>query len=125
MKPLTREWIDKAEGDHQAALTLQAATTPLFDAMCFHCQQTTEKYFKAWLVEQGLTFPHTHDLEVLARLSLPTLPEVTGLLHDLRFVTSFAVEIRYPGTTALVADASRCLVVAGDVRSLVRSKLGL
>ena len=87
MKALAQEWIEKAEADHLAALTLQAATVSLFDAISFHCQQTAEKYLKAWLVEQGLAFPHTYDLEVLARLSQSTFPELIKLLHDLRFLT--------------------------------------
>ena len=33
--------------------------------VCFHLQQCLEKYLKARLVEAGLGFPRTHDLERL------------------------------------------------------------
>jgi len=125
MRTLTKEWVDRVEGDHQAASTLRAAPTPVLDAVCFHCQQTAEKYLKAWLPERQISFPRTHDLEALARRAMPTLVELASLLPELRFLTSFAVEIRYPGTVALESDADRCLAAANDLRALVRLRLGL
>jgi hypothetical protein len=39
--------------------------------ICFHCQQSAEKYLKALLIERGIAFPKTHRLEDLLRLLLP------------------------------------------------------
>jgi HEPN domain-containing protein len=61
MKPLTHEWGQKAEGDYIAAETLRQAENPVYDAICFHAQQCVEKYLKAWLVQQEIDFPRTHD----------------------------------------------------------------
>jgi len=48
MKPLTREWIDKAEADWDAAgLLFRARKRPNYDAACFHAQQCSEKYSTA------------------------------------------------------------------------------
>ena len=50
MKPLTRERVEKAEGDFQvAAQIMRRRKQRVFDAACFHAQQTVEKYFKARL----------------------------------------------------------------------------
>ncbi len=125
MKPLTQEWIEKAEGDYRVALAQRQSADPVWDAVCFHAEQCAEKHLKAWLVERGVDFPKTHDLEVLARLCLPSLNEVEGLMDDLRFLTSFAVEIRYPGVVARAEDAERCWQVGLEARRLVRSRLGL
>lgn len=97
----------------------------MYDAICFHTQQCVEKYRKAWLTERQATFPRTHDLEMLARLCLPSFGELLNLMPELRFLTSFAVEIRYPGTTALRSDAERCLRVAREVRRAARITLGI
>jgi HEPN domain-containing protein len=52
MKPLTREWIEKAEGDFAtASREMRARKFPNYDAACFHSQQCVEKYFKALLQE--------------------------------------------------------------------------
>jgi len=48
MKPLTREWVSKAEGDYATARReVRARRQPNFDAACFHAQQCAEKYIKA------------------------------------------------------------------------------
>lgn len=54
MKPETREWVEKAEGDFRTARReLLAPDSPNYDAACFHAQQCAEKYLKARLVEAG------------------------------------------------------------------------
>ncbi|HID30502.1 MAG TPA: HEPN domain-containing protein [Desulfobacterales bacterium] len=93
--------------------------------MCFHAQQGMEKYLKAWLIEHGVDFPKTHDLEALAKLCLPSLPELQSLIDGLRFLTSFAVEIRYPGIFASKADADCCLHTALRGRDILRRQFRL
>lgn len=124
MKPITLEWADKAEGDYKVAASQWQMTDPVYDAICFHAQQCTEKYLKAWLVEQGVGFPRVHDLEIVARLAIPSLPNLALLLDDLRFLTSWAVEIRYPGVSAQRQDADKCWQIALRVRDLIRQRLG-
>ena len=48
MKPLTREWVEKAEGNYATARReSRVRKKPNFDAVCFHAQQSAEKYLKA------------------------------------------------------------------------------
>jgi HEPN domain-containing protein len=76
MKLLTREWVNKAEGDHNTARReIRARKLPNYDSACFHAQQCAEKYLKARLQEASFGFPLTHDLEVLLRLLLPLEPQ--------------------------------------------------
>lgn len=124
MKQITQEWIDKAEGDYQASCDLWAPAFPVYDAICFHAQQCAEKYLKAWLAEQSIVFPKTHDLEALARLCLPTLDELASQMSALRLLTSFATEVRYPGMSATRVDAERCWQVAATTRRTIRVRLG-
>lgn len=62
MKPITIEWINKAEGDY-AVMEREGRVRkhPNFDGVCFHAQQCAEKYLKAWLIEADIDFPKTHD----------------------------------------------------------------
>ncbi len=119
MKPITSEWVDKAEQDYRVAVFLKESGLPVYDAVCFHAQQSAEKFLKAWLIEQGVDFPRTHDLEVLAKLALPSLPDLHPLLDALRFLTSFVVEVRYPGFAAEENDAKKCQGIAERLRDLV------
>ena len=63
---LLEEWVDKAEGDYKSAVILNRTRkgTP-YDSVCYHCQQSAEKYLKAYLILQGAIPRRTHDLEVL------------------------------------------------------------
>lgn len=66
MKPITQEWVDKAEGDFATAQReLRARNFPNYDAACFHAQQCIEKYLKARLQKENIRFSKTHDLSVL------------------------------------------------------------
>ena len=116
MKPITQEWIEKAEGDYRVAADQWEKDKPVYDAICFHAQQCIEKYLKAWLVEHEIDFPRIHDLELLGRLCIPSLPEMSELLDRLRLLTSFAVEVRYPGITAEKEDAEMCWQAAIEIR---------
>jgi HEPN domain-containing protein len=66
MKPLTLEWIEKAERDF---FTMERESRvrkePNYDGVCFHAQQCAEKYLKALMVETGLPVPKSHDLVFL------------------------------------------------------------
>ena len=75
MKPLTREWVEKAEGDLiTAARECRARKSPNYDAACFHAQQCAEKFLKARLQEADIPFGRTHNLTTLLDLLLPIEP---------------------------------------------------
>jgi HEPN domain-containing protein len=103
MKPITAEWVRKAEGDLEAALkTYRARKIPVYDAACYHCQQCAEKYLKAKLVEAGIVYTKTHDLQSLLKLILPVEPGWLALDPQLDALNKFAVAYRYiPATTQL------------------------
>lgn len=64
------EWVRKAEADYEAAtILIRKRQQPLPDVVCFHCQQCSEKYLKAFLVKHKIAFPKTHNLLVLQKLS--------------------------------------------------------
>jgi HEPN domain-containing protein len=58
----TKKWIAKAEADLKAAKHLLDSDDVATDAVCFHSQQTVEKYLKAFLAYHGVDFPKTHDV---------------------------------------------------------------
>jgi HEPN domain-containing protein len=52
MKPMTAEWVAKAEGDFaMVERESHARKNPNYDGVCFHAQQCAEKYLKARLCE--------------------------------------------------------------------------
>jgi HEPN domain-containing protein len=70
MKRLTAAWIRKAESDFRVAKNQAAMRPPAHDEVCFHCQQSAEKFFKALLQEWGLPVPKIHANAPKARAAL-------------------------------------------------------
>jgi HEPN domain-containing protein len=95
------------------------------DGVCFHCQQAAEKYLKALMQELALAIPRTHALEDILDSLLPHHPALNSLRRGLTFLTTFAVETRYPGKTAKKRQADDALRWADQVRAAARALLGL
>ena len=126
MNPLTREWVEKAEGDFLVAVQIMRRKKQrVYDAACFHCQQTVEKYLKARLTEAGLPCPRTHDLPTLLQLLLPVEPLWKSYEPAAKSLTDYAVNFRYPGNSATLAEAKTALKHCRSLRTEARRSLGL
>ncbi len=126
MKPMTVEWVEKAEGDLRTAQREFAVThAPNYDAVAFHAQQCAEKYLKARLVEAELSFPRTHDLNALLNAVVKIEPAWNYLANDLILLTELGLEVRYPGVSAEADDARAALLAAEKVRATIRARLEL
>jgi HEPN domain-containing protein len=125
MKKATREWVRKAEEDHRTALRAAEAVPPTHNTVCFHCQQTAEKYLKALLEELGLGVPKTHNLNYLTDLLLPQYPDLKSARRGMPVLTRFAVAVRYPGDNATKRQATSAVRWAARVRDACRAILGL
>jgi HEPN domain-containing protein len=125
MKETTKQWVLRAEEDFLVAQREHEAKPPARNAVCFHCQQCVEKYFKAVLQERDVFFEKTHDLDVLLEKAAAFLPQLVPLKRGIVEVSSFAVEARYPGLQCHAQDARTALRIARSVRAVVRHSLAL
>ena len=125
MKRETGRWVRKAEADLEGANELALRARPLNDLICFHCQQSAEKYLKALLIERGLSFPKTHRLEDLLLLLLPHDASLKKLRRSLVPLARYAVDYRYPDENATKRQAAAALRQAKKVREQLRVRLGL
>ncbi len=122
MKKLTAEWVQKAEDDLVSAQRLARGRVPLRDQVCFHCQQSAEKYLKALLEERGLTIPRTHQLLDLLSLLSSHQPTLRSLRRGLDYTVSRAAvsefsriplrenDVAYEGRVPLCCRRSLSLV---------------
>jgi HEPN domain-containing protein len=110
MKPSTREWVAKAEEDFLAASALnRRRKRPLWNVVCFHVQQTVEKYLKARLEEASQSVPKTHDLLHLLNLLTGVEPLWSAYHPAFSLLISYAVQTRYPGSSVTKADARHAM----------------
>ncbi len=119
------EWARYAEEDWNVAASLMRRKHPPSTAICFHAQQSAEKYLKALLLASKVNFPKTHDLA-----ALNSLCEQHGILTGfspqlLTLLTDHAVAARYPGQEPTLEEARQSLEIAKSVRKFVRKWLGM
>ena len=126
MKQLAHEWVEKAEQDWGSLLReIRARKNPNYDAACFFAQQCAEKYLKARLVEADTYFKKIHDLTYLLELVKPIEPLWISYEQEMRILTDYAVEFRYPGASADLEIAKLALKVCKSFRITARQSLGL
>lgn len=103
MKRQVEDWILLADKDLYAAEILLKEDNPLTNIVAFHCQQTIEKYFKAFLIENDVPIIKTHDLIKLNGM----INEIKDLGIDenkLMIINEIYVEARYPGEFGLISE---------------------
>ena len=125
MQKETLAWIKKAEADWFGARQLDAEKHRVNDVICFHCQQTMEKYLKALLQEIGEPVPRTHDLEKLLDLLLPHDSTLRGLRRSLTSLSQYAVDFRYPDMSSTTRQSKSALRATERIREKLRLRLGL
>ena len=126
MKPLTREWVRKAENDFKvASQILRRRKDVVPDAACFFCQQCVEKYLKERLGEAGVVFPRTHDLLQLLNLCVQVEPLWSAYAKIVDAMTDYAVDFRYPGHSATLREARSAMKHCRSLRGEARRSLGL
>ena len=119
-------WVRKAEGDFQTATTMvRKRVQPVPDNVCFCSQQCAEKYLKAFLIRHRIAFPKTHLLEDLLDLASTIDPALDALRADVRVLHPYAMQVRYPGYEATVAESVEAVKIVRRVRTLLRKKLRL
>ena len=127
MKPMTAEWVVKAEGDF-ATMQREARVTerPNYEAICFHAQQCAERYLKARLYEAEVPFGKIHDLMALLNQVSRVEPGWESFREDLAYISDLAVMFNYPGETADAESAARaehgCRRFRDAAREVLRSE---
>lgn len=120
MKEITKEWIEKAEGDFRTAYRESNVTEGQnYDAICFHAQQCIEKILKAILIENNIVPDKTHDLAYLNQILIHNNLNLKLDLNDLRLLTRAAVEFRYPGEVADYEEAMDSLKICIEIRNIL------
>ena len=126
MRPITIEWITKAEGDFSTLVReIQVDDNPNYDGICFHAQQCAEKYLKARLCESEDRFGRIHDLVALLEAVLKWEPRWECCREDLAYLTEFAVTYRYPGECADREAALDAFERCERFRDIARRAFGL
>lgn len=90
-----KNWLFKANEDISVINDLINFGTEYYTStICFHAQQATEKFLKAFLVYHNIDFPRTHDVDYLIIECQKINKNAFNI--DLKSLTDFGVSVRYP-----------------------------
>ena len=95
-RDLVQRWLVKADHDLGMARKAESGPDVYLDMGLFHCQQAAEKAIKALLVYHDCEFERVHDIVGLVNLVAPAEPRVLSQLAAAKYLTPFAVGVRYP-----------------------------
>jgi HEPN domain-containing protein len=120
-------WIRHATDDARIARGCLGLDPPALGGAAYHCQQAAEKLLKGFLVQAGVDFRRTHDLDALAESVLPLFPTLQPLLTAVRAWTTWGVAYRYPGEDEPEPEPSGeelsiALIVITQLGSALRSQ---
>jgi HEPN domain-containing protein len=129
MKKQVEDWVLLADKDLYAAELLLKDEYPLTNIVAFHCQQTIEKYLKAFLIERDVPIIKTHDLVKLNKMVL----EIKNLDIDkekLVIINYVYTGSRYPGELGLMpggmpsdVQAKEFIEYAKEVKAIIMKEL--
>jgi HEPN domain-containing protein len=120
-----KRWIIKGDHDLGTAKITFLHIPEYLDTVTFHCQQSAEKYLKAYLIFLGINFRKTHDLVYLLDLIAQKDSGFEGIYDSVTDLESYAVEVRYPNDTIFLTKdkVESAISTARNIRSLITSKM--
>ena len=124
-KEFIKQWLYKANEDLMAASELMKSELPVTGAICFHCQQSVEKYLKAFLIYKGDEVEKTHHVETLMLRAIEFDSEFNEI--ELNDIDQFAVTVRYADDFFVpeVSETKMYLDIAEQIKELVIKKINL
>jgi HEPN domain-containing protein len=90
------EWIQLADDDLYSAKILNGTVRKVYEIICYHCAQATEKYLKAYLTYKDIIPEKTHNLLFLNKLCVEKDDEFQNIVTLCDFLNRFTNDIRYP-----------------------------
>jgi len=126
MKNDFMEWVSKAEEDLAACKALLNIENPPFSVICYHAQQLTEKYIKAYITFKEIEFRKTHDIILLLdEYCIPLDDEFNNIRDDAFILSDYSVNTRYPGDYfPLNSDAAtEAFDAACKIKSFILAKI--
>ena len=121
---IVNEWLNIAEMDIASAKFLQNMHPLPVEIICYHCQQSAEKYLKGFLAFKENEVLKTHDLLVLNNLCQKYDKDFLSINEECLRLTDYGVNIRYPYPMDLnKSDMKIALKDSQKIKAFILSKI--
>lgn len=115
-----KEWLRFAKMDLMSAEYLIKMHPVPIEIICYHCQQSAEKYLKGYLILHGMNPPKTHDLNQLHKLCSNISDSFVDIADQCSDLTAYGVQPRYPMQLTLEErDMQEALESAKAIRDFI------
>ena len=115
-----KEWQRFAEMDLMSAEYLLKMRPVPVEIICYHCQQSAEKYLKGYLVLHEMNPPKTHDLNQLQKLCANISDSFSDIADYCSDLTAYGVQPRYPMQLILEErDMQEAIISAKAIRDFI------
>ncbi|TSC73733.1 MAG: HEPN domain-containing protein [Parcubacteria group bacterium Gr01-1014_44] len=119
-----QDWLARADEDIRVAeIALKEGGLP--NPICFHAQQTAEKYLKGFLAFHEKHVRKIHDLQSLISECKKIDASFSDIETEAVYLTQFYTETRYPGdiTEFTLDEADGAYRAALKIKSFVLGKI--
>lgn len=120
-----KNWLQRADDDLKLIEIVLKEPSFSPNPLCFHAQQSVEKYLKGFLAHNDLHARKIHDLEALVGDCAKIDKSFEELQNDARFLNQFYIESRYPDDyTQFSPDkAKEAYEIAIKIKNFVLEKI--
>jgi HEPN domain-containing protein len=94
---LALEWLNLALSNLERANLGKQNESIYYEDLCFDCQQSVKKSFKAILIFNQIEFPYVHSISKLLEIIEAHGITIPNIIRDSVILSEYAVETRYPG----------------------------
>lgn len=121
---LANEWFTIADMDLASAKFLLNMHPVPKEIICYHCQQSAEKYLKGFLIFSGHQIVKTHDLVLLNKICQKYLIDCKQIEESCFVLTNYSVSVRYPFPIDINEnDIKTALDHAHSIQEFIKSKI--
>ena len=118
---ILQQWIAMGDEELRSAIHLSAMHHPTPDkTICYLCQQSAEKYLKAFIFLHDIEPGKTHDLRELLKVCEKYNASYSVMLSKLQILNDYSVMTRYPNELGITTDDMKTAIqYAKDVQEFV------
>lgn len=121
-KDIASEWFVFAKNDlNSAQFLLNMKPLPL-EIICYHCQQSSEKYLKGYIALNGGDILRTHDLTILNKICKKYNSDFGEIEDDCIELVDYGVHVRYPFHIDLEEyDMKKAIESANNIKDFIEN----
>lgn len=126
-KDLLKRWMQFAKEDLIVAKEILKSKFPIYRAACFQCQQSAEKYLKAYQIFFEIRIVKTHDLVTIIETLISFDKDLEQFKIKSKEITNYAVAYRYPDDFEDITkqQVEEAILFATEIEKYITSKIVL